>query len=46
MKKIGVNLYNDKYAYNEVLIEKQDLIDIIQSKGFRKLPVSWIERIY
>lgn len=46
MKKIEVNLYNDKYAYNEVLIEKQDLIDIIQSKGFRKLPVSWIERIY
>ena len=46
MKKIGVNLYNDKYAYNDVLIEKQDLIDIIQSKGFRKLPVSWIERIY
>lgn len=46
MNKIGVNLYNDKYAYNEVLIEKQDLMDIIQSKGFRKLPVSWIERIY
>ena len=46
MKKIGVNLYNDKYAYNDVLIEKQDLIDIIQSKGFRKLPVSWCERIY
>lgn len=46
MKKIGVNLYNDKYAYNEVLIEKQDLIDIIQSKGFRKLPLSWTERIY
>lgn len=46
MKKIGVNLYNDKYAYNEVLIEKQDLIDIIQSKGFRKLPLSWTERLY
>lgn len=46
MKKIGVNLYIDKYAYNEVLIEKQDLIDIIQSKGFRKLPISWTERIY
>lgn len=46
MKKIGVNLYNDKYAYNDVLIEKQDLIDIIQSKGFRKLPLSWTERIY
>ena len=46
MKKIGVNLYIDKYAYNEVLIEKQDLIDIIQSKGFRKLPLSWCERIY
>ena len=46
MKKIGVNLYNDKYAYNDVLIEKQDLTDIIQSKGFRKLSVSWTERIY
>lgn len=46
MKKVELNLYNDKYAYNEVLIEKQDLIDIIQSKGFRKLPVSWIERMY
>lgn len=46
MKRIGVNLYNDKYAYNDVLIEKQDLTDIIQSKGFRKLPVSWTERIY
>ena len=40
MKKVELNLYNDKYAYNDVLIEKQDLIDIIQSKGFRKLPVS------
>lgn len=46
MKRIAVNLYNDKYAYNDVLIEKQDLIDIIQSKGFRKLSVSWTERIY
>ena len=46
MKKIRVNLYNYKYAYNEVLIEKQDLIDIIQSNGFRKLPISWTERIY
>lgn len=46
MKKIEVNLYNDKYAYNDVLIEKQDLIDIIQSKGFRKMSASWTERIY
>lgn len=46
MKKVELNLYNDKYAYNEVLIEKQYLIDIIQSKGFRKLPISWTERIY
>ena len=46
MKKIEVNLYNDKYAYNDVLIEKQDLINIIQSNGFRKLHVSWTERIY
>ena len=46
MKKVEFNLYNDKYVYNDVLIEKQDLIDIIQSKGFRKLPLSWTERIY
>lgn len=46
MNKLGVNLYYDKYAYNDVLIEKQDLTDVIQSKGFRKLPVSWCERIY
>ena len=46
MKNIEVNLYHDRYAYNEVLAEKQDLIGVINSKGLSRTPESWWERIY
>jgi hypothetical protein len=46
MKNIEVNLYQDRYAYNETLIKKEDLISTINSKGLHRTPESWWERIY
>lgn len=46
MKNVKVNLYRDRYAYNETLIEKTDLISVINSKGLSRTPESWWERIY
>ena len=46
MKNTEVNFYNDKYAYNEVLCEKQDLIDVINSNGMSRTSENWRERIY
>lgn len=46
MKKyVEVKLYQDRHAYNEVLIEKQDLVGIINSKGL-KMSENWRERLY
>lgn len=44
MKNIEVNLY--RYAYNETLIKKEDLISVIKSKGLSRTPENWYERIY
>ena len=46
MKNVEVNLYHDRYAYNETLIEKIDLVGVIKSKGLSRTPESWWERIY
>ena len=46
MKNIEVNLYHDRYAYNETLIKKEDLISTINSQGLHRTPESWWERIY
>ena len=46
MKNIEVNLYNDRYAYNEILCDKQDLISVIKDKGLKRTEESWWERIY
>ena len=46
MKNIEVNLYQDRYAYNETLIKKEDLISVINSKGLSRTPETWWEWIY
>lgn len=46
MNKVEVNLYHDRYAYNELLCDKQDLISVINSKGLKRTEESWWERIY
>lgn len=46
MKNIEVNLYQDRYAYNETLVEKVDLISTINSSGLKRTPETWYERIY
>lgn len=46
MKNIEVNLYQDRYAYNETLIKKEDLISTINSNGLHRTPENWYERIY
>ena len=43
---VEVNLYQDRYTYNETLIEKQDLVGIINSKGLSRSPENWRERLY
>lgn len=43
---VEVNLYQDRYTYNETLIEKQDLVGIINSKGLSRTPENWRERLY
>ena len=46
MKNVEVKLYQDRYAYNETLIKKEDLISTINSKGLSRTTESWRERIY
>lgn len=45
MKNVEVKLYQDRYAYNETLIEKQDLISVVKDKGLSRTEERWWERI-